>query len=181
MPSRRARSAAVPALLALVFLLSGCSGAKGQDSASPAAGSPVGSPSASASAPQSGQSKGVVDPKQADFFRCLEEKGLPMKETGSGIPVVDSDRADPAKVKEAEGACESRRSVPPVTAEQLAEAREFTACMRANGIAGFPDPDPRTARHDTEELDPKSSPEGFAALKKCGGGSKSVTAGQAGG
>ncbi|MFD3936083.1 hypothetical protein ACFWSF_13835 [Streptomyces sp. NPDC058611] len=122
-----------------------------------------------------------MDPEQADFFRCLKEKGLPMKETDSGIPVVDSGRADPAKVREAEGACENRRSAPPVSAEQRAEAREFTACIRANGIAGFPDPDPWTARHDLEELDPKSSPEGFAALKKCGGTGTSVTAGQAGG
>lgn len=182
MPSRRARSAAVPAALSLAFLLSGCSGAERAGAPSvPVSGAALGTASASVSVPRSTRSKGVVDPGQADFFRCLEEKGLPMKETDSGIPVVDSDRADPVRVKEAEDACASRRSLPPVSAEQMAEAREFTACMRANGVARFPDPDPLTARHDLEELDPKSSPEGFAALKKCGGTGGPVTDGQAGG
>ncbi|WP_328620629.1 hypothetical protein [Streptomyces sp. NBC_00354] len=162
---------AAPALLSGLFLLAGCSGG---DSASP-------SPSSSTSVPQSGQSKGAVDPKQADFFRCLKEKGLPMKETDSEIPVVDSAKADPAKVKEAETACESRRSVPPVTPEQLAEAKELTACMRANGVANFPDPDPRTAQHDMEKLGLKESPEGWAALQKCGGRPKSSTPGQSAG
>ncbi|MCJ0868672.1 hypothetical protein [Streptomyces sp. AP-93] len=159
---------AAPALLSTVLLLSGCSGSP---SASP-------SVSPSTSAPQSGRSKGAVDPKQADFFQCLKEKGLPMKETDSGIPVVDSSKADLTKVKEAEAACESRRSVPPATPEELAAAKTFTACMRANGVANFPDPDPKTAQHDMEELGLKESPEGGNALKKCGGRPQSVTSGQ---
>ncbi|MBT2476704.1 hypothetical protein [Streptomyces sp. ISL-94] len=108
----------------------------------------------------------------AAFFQCLKEKGLPMKDTPSGIPVVDDSTADPAAVKEAERACESLVPVTPVTAEQHAEARDFTACMRANGIAEFPDPDPQTARHDMERLDLKGSPEGVAALTACGRGKR---------
>ncbi|MFF3086495.1 hypothetical protein ACFVRB_15805 [Streptomyces nojiriensis] len=172
---------AAPALLSAIFLLSGCAG---EDSASPSPSSaPSGSVSVSpsASAPRSGQAKGAADPKQADFFRCLKEKGLPMKETDSGIPIVDSSKADPAKVKEAESACDSRRSVPPVTPEQLAEAKKLTACMRANGVADFPDPDPKTAEHDMEKLRLKESPEGFAALQKCGGKGGSLTGGQSAG
>ncbi|MGW1770756.1 hypothetical protein [Streptomyces sp. NPDC002104] len=162
---------ATPALLSTVLLLSGCSGSP---SASPSA-------SSSSSAAQSGPAKGAVDPKQADFFQCLKEKGLPMKETDSNIPVVDSSKADPAKVKEAEVACESRRSVPAATAEELAQAKAFTACMRASGVADFPDPDPRTAEHRMEELGLKDSPQGAAALKKCGGRPQSVTSGQSAG
>lgn len=165
MPFRRARSAAAPALLSLLFLLSGCSDGG----------------SALPSAPQSTQDKGAVDPKQAAFFQCLKEQGLPMKDTASGIPVVDSATADPAKVKEAERACESRRSIPQVTTEQLAAAKGFTACMRANGVPDFPDPDPQTAQHDIEKLDLKNSPKGSEALKKCGGEDKSKTAGKVGG
>lgn len=165
MPYRRARSAAAPALLSLLFLLAGCSG---EGSASP-------------SAPASTQDKGAVDPKQAAFFQCLKEQGLPMKDTTSGIPVVDAAAADPAKVKEAERACDSRRSIPPASTEQLATAKELTACMRANGVPDFPDPDPRTGQHDIEKLDPKSSPQGASALKKCGGEDKSKTAGKVGG
>lgn len=104
-----------------------------------------------------------------------------MKETDSGIPIVDSSKADPAKVKEAESACDSRRSVPPVTPEQLAEAKKLTACMRSNGVADFPDPDPKTAEHDMEKLRLKESPEGFAALQKCGGKGGSLTGGQSAG
>ncbi|MFD9518875.1 hypothetical protein [Streptomyces sp. NPDC059979] len=170
---------AAPAVLSAVLLLAGCAG---DDSASSSASSPASaSASPSASAPQSGQGKGAVDPKQADFFQCLKEKGLPMKQTDSGIPIVDSGKADPAKVKEAESACASRRSVPPVTPEQLAEAKALTACMRANGVADFPEPDPKTAEHDMEKLRLKESPEGFAALQKCGGRPQSLTGGQSAG
>ncbi|MEU9303936.1 hypothetical protein [Streptomyces sp. NPDC048269] len=94
---------------------------------------------------------------------------------------MDDSKADPAQRKAAERACESRRAVPPATSEQLAEARAFTACMRANGVPAFPDPDPQNARHETEGFDLKSSPEGRAALKKCGGEDKSKTAGKVGG
>ncbi|MFG2236104.1 hypothetical protein ACGFNX_39980 [Streptomyces sp. NPDC048723] len=176
---------AAPALLSAIFLLSGCSGedsASHSVSSSPSTpGSVSASPSASASAPQSGQSKGAVDPKQADFFRCLKEKGLPMKETDSGIPIVDSGKADPVKVREAESACDSRRSVPPATPEQLAEAKALTACMRANGVANFPDPDPKTADHDIEKLRLKESAEGFAAMQKCSTPDKSSNPGQGAG
>lgn len=104
-----------------------------------------------------------------------------MKQTGSGIPVVDLSKADPVKVKEAEVACDSRRSVPAVTAQQLADAQAYTACMRAEGVADFPDPDPKTAQHDMEKLGLKESPEGLDALKKCGGRPQSVTSGQGAG
>ncbi|MGW0394551.1 hypothetical protein ACWDYJ_27425 [Streptomyces sp. NPDC003042] len=100
-----------------------------------------------------------------------------MRETDSGIPVVDSASADPAKVKEAEGACESHRPLPPVSTEQHTAAKEFTACMRANGVPGFPDPDPRTAQHDMAELGLKDSPEGVSALTTCGNEGRSKTAG----
>lgn len=101
-----------------------------------------------------------------------------MKETDSDIPVVDSTKADPAKVKEAETACDSRRSIPPVTAGQMAEAKAYTECMRANGVANFPDPDPRTGQHAIEELGLKDSPQGMAALKKCGDKGRAVNPGQ---
>ncbi|MFD7258548.1 hypothetical protein [Streptomyces sp. NPDC059874] len=174
-------------MLSAIFLVSGCSGedsaSRSVSSSASAPASASASPSAlpSASASQSGQAKGAVDPKQADFFRCLKEKGLPMKETDSGIPIVDSSKADPVKVKEAESACDSRRSVPPATPEQLAEAKALTACMRANGVPNFPDPDPKTADHDTEKLRLKESAEGSAAMKKCSTPDKSSNPGQGAG
>lgn len=100
-----------------------------------------------------------------------------MKGTDSGIPVVDSSKADPAKVKEAEAACDDRRSVPPATAEKLAKANQITACMRTNGFPKFPDPDPKTGEHDMEGFGLKQLPGGMEALKKCDGGGKSLNMG----
>ncbi|MFD9410877.1 hypothetical protein ACFWBN_28170 [Streptomyces sp. NPDC059989] len=169
MPCRWVRSVAAPALLSLPLLLAGCSGGdSGSGSASaPASAQPSALVSGEPSGAPSRLPKGTVLPEMAAYFQCLKDKGLPMKDTPSGIPVVD-DSADPDKVKEADRACESLVPVAPVSAEQHAEARDFTACMRANGIAEFPDPDPRTARHDYEHLDLKGSREGVDALQACG-------------
>lgn len=159
MPIPRARAVTAPLLLSVLLLLAGCTG---MDSASPS------DPAASApSAARSKAGKEDVHPDMAAFFACLKESGLPMRETSSGIPLVDEEKADPAQVKEAEAACETHRPVRPVAPETLAEARELTACMRENGFPDFPDPDPKTGTHPIEQLGLKESPEGFAALKKC--------------
>lgn len=159
MPFPRARPATAPVFLSVLFLLVGCTGTDSVSSPEPSADAP--------SVSRSKPGKGAVHPAMAAFFQCLKESGLPMEETSSGIPVVDSEKADPAKVKEAEAACEIHRPVHPVAPETLVEARELTVCMRENGIASFPDPDPETGRHDVEGLGLKESPEGYAAMKKC--------------
>ncbi|MFD9307210.1 hypothetical protein ACFWCB_31840 [Streptomyces sp. NPDC060048] len=165
MALRRAHAVvAVPALLSLTLLLAGCSG--DDDLPSGGAASGVSTPTAKPSSPGK---KDEADPRQAAFFRCMEDQGVPMRDTGSGVRVVDESAADPAKVREAERSCESHRVVPPVGDEQMAQAVKFTACMRENGFPDFPDPDPRTARHDMGEVDVKGSAQGPAALQKCGG------------
>ncbi|WP_329381121.1 hypothetical protein OG625_16655 [Streptomyces sp. NBC_01351] len=105
----------------------------------------------------------------ADFFQCLAEKGLPVRGSASGIPLLDWDKADPAKVKEAEAACEGRRPAAPLDPALLAQSQALTACMRAGGFANFPDPDPRTGDHALEGLGLKESPEAYEAMKKCSG------------
>ncbi|MFJ4781496.1 hypothetical protein [Streptomyces sp. NPDC088762] len=82
---------------------------------------------------------------------------------------MDDSQADPEKIREAEEACQSLVPEKPVTPEQHTAAAEFTACMRANGIAEFPDPDPKTARHDYERLGVKGTTQGDAAMKACAG------------
>ncbi|MFE0701935.1 hypothetical protein [Streptomyces sp. NPDC058872] len=104
-----------------------------------------------------------------------------MTDSDSGVPVVDTARADPAEVKEAETACADELAIPEAGAEELAEARELTACMRRNGIAEFPDPDPKTGDHDLESIRLKGSPEAVAAMKKCGLEDRSKTDGKVGG
>lgn len=105
----------------------------------------------------------------AEFFRCLAEQGLPVKGSASGIPVMDWEKADPAKRKEAEAACEGRRPAVPLDPALLAQQQAFTTCMRAAGFANFPDPDPRTGDHALEGLGLKESPEAFEAMRKCSG------------
>ncbi|MFJ4870851.1 hypothetical protein [Streptomyces sp. NPDC088757] len=182
---RRVRTVLCPALLSVVLLTAGCSdGTSGTTgpAASGTAGAPSASASASASAPGDDASeKGGADPKQAAYFACLADRGLPMKDSGSGVPVVDTARADPAKVKQAEKDCADRLVVPDADAEELAEARELTACMRRNGVVRFPDPDPKTGDHDLGSIDLKESPEALAALKKCGVEDPTRTDGKVGG
>ncbi|MBT2450211.1 hypothetical protein J7F03_24670 [Streptomyces sp. ISL-43] len=165
MALRRVRAVvAVPALLSLTLLLAGCSGGD----ALPSGGAESGASTPTAK-PSSPGKKDEADPRQAAFFRCVEDKGVPMRDTGSGVRVVDEAKADPAKVQEAERSCEGQRVLPSIGAEQLAKARKFTECMRANGFPDFPDPDPRTAQHDLGKVDIKDSAQGPAALQKCGG------------
>ncbi|MFG2879299.1 hypothetical protein ACGFYU_30575 [Streptomyces sp. NPDC048337] len=159
---------AAPALLSLPLLLSGCSGGDSASASAPSSAPPsVSSPVPSVSGEPPKRPKGEVLPEMAPFFQCLKEKGLPMKDTPSGIPVVDDSKADPEKTREAERACESLVPATPVSAEQHAKAKEFTACMRAHGIAEFPDPDPKTARHDYEGMGLKGTKEGDEALRAC--------------
>ncbi|MFJ8858476.1 hypothetical protein ACIRD8_08560 [Streptomyces sp. NPDC102451] len=104
-----------------------------------------------------------------------------MRDTGSGVPVVDEAKADPAEVKEAEAACADKLVVPDASPEELAVAQAFTDCMREHGVEDFPDPNPTTGDHDgLEKLDLKTSPEAVAATKACRVG-KPGTGGKVGG
>lgn len=164
-----AAPAALPVLCVSLLLLSGCTSG---GSASPAGPSPAVSsapPSPRVSGEPPPRRKGVVDPAMAPYFQCVKEQGVPMKDTPSGIPVADDERATEAQLKAAEEACRRFVPVAPINDETWAEARRMTACMRANGFPDFPDPDPTTARHPIEELGLKGTPEGVTALKKCDG------------
>ncbi|MFE2555120.1 hypothetical protein ACFXGT_03660 [Streptomyces sp. NPDC059352] len=176
---RRVRTALCPALLSVALFATGCSNGAA-DAAKPVATGTTGSASASAPAGEVSE-KGDVDQKQAGYFACLADQGLPMKDSGSGIPVVDSAKADAAAVKKAETACAAKLDIPDADAKELAAARELTACMRRNGITRFPDPDPKTGDHDVESIGMKESPEAMAALKKCGVEDPTKTDGKVGG
>lgn len=148
-------------LMSVVFLVSGCSG--GEPAAAPSGATGTGTATAAAPDPTA---KDAADPKLAGFFACLKDQGLPMKDTPSGVQVVDPAKADPAKVREAETACAAKRVQPPVDAATLAKAKEFAACMRANGAADFPDPDPVTGDSGVD-AGLKTDPKAAAALRAC--------------
>ncbi|MFZ4271246.1 hypothetical protein ACOZFM_00885 [Streptomyces arboris] len=162
----RVRAAAAPTLIAVLLLTAGCAG-DASDGDTAAGGTTAGSGRTPTPAPPEEKSD-AADPKQAAYFACIAERGVPMRDTGSGVPVVDEAKADPAEVERAENACADKLAVPDADAEALALAREFTQCMRENGVEDFPDPNPRTGAHDgVEGLGLKGSPEGMAAMKKC--------------
>ncbi|MCX5405336.1 hypothetical protein OHA37_15750 [Streptomyces sp. NBC_00335] len=170
MSSPRVRSASAPVLLSLaslmsvVLLVSGCSGGEPDaGGAAPSGATGTGTPTATSPAPTG---KDAADPKLAAFFACLKDQGLPMKDTPSGIQVVDPAKADPAKVRAAETACAAKRVQPQADAATLAKAKEFTACMRANGARDFPDPDPVTGDSGVD-AGLKTDPKAAAALLKC--------------
>lgn len=163
-------------LAAAVLLLAGCSGG-GSGGQAPAPSGTTGTSTAAGPAPTG---KDGADPGQAAFFACLKEQGLPMKDTPSGVQVVDGAKSDPAKVREAELACAAKRVQPSVDAATLAKAKEFAACMRANGATDFPDPDPVTgdSRADARL---KADPKGVAALRKCADKAPAGSSGVVGG
>lgn len=91
-----------------------------------------------------------------DYARCLREHGVDAKDPdpkpeansmyaamadGSALPVTDP----------AFKACEARAGEGNtvslyVSPEDMKKHRAFSACMRENGLPGYPDPDPRTAQ-----------------------------------
>ncbi|MGW0394599.1 hypothetical protein ACWDYJ_27670 [Streptomyces sp. NPDC003042] len=83
--------------------------------------------------------------------------------TDSGMP-----REDKSKTwnEEAHKACESQlpphRKPDPASSEQLAAAQQEAACLRAEGVSWYPDPDPVTAEIDQT----KGTPEQWSSLKR---------------
>ncbi|MEU9301663.1 hypothetical protein [Streptomyces sp. NPDC048269] len=89
-----------------------------------------------------------------------------------GVDIVHTDYGAPREDKskpwneEAHKACESvlpsRPEPEPAGPEQLAAAQEQAACLRAEGLSWYPDPDPVTG--ETDET--KGTPEQWSSLKR---------------
>ncbi|MFJ1863862.1 hypothetical protein ACIOD1_04460 [Streptomyces sp. NPDC088097] len=139
-------------VFALALAISACSGGK--------------EPSASDSPP----------PTRAEiaYYDCLKDQGVKISHTDSGAPRVDKDRPV-ENLAQARKACESKLPPRPGASqappEQVAAARAESACLRAEGVAWYPDPDPVTAQVDDRSLTTEQSVElktrHAAAVKKC--------------
>ncbi|MEU9797544.1 hypothetical protein [Streptomyces sp. NPDC051000] len=122
---------AVPGFAAVALLastlLSGCSD---------------GSPEATKTPPPSAQ-------EQA-YYRCLESNGVALEKRDDDQLRVDKDKSDAAVETKAAAKCADllpgAESAPPATAEAVAKAKRFSACVRENGFAAYPDPNPTTAK-----------------------------------
>jgi hypothetical protein len=124
--------------VALSVLLSGC-GSKDQPAAS-GNKTPGGGANASAD--------GDFD-KRVKFARCMRENGVEMKDPepqgADGQDQQTMEISDPARFQAALPKCRSllpNGGAVKMTPEELERQRKFAKCMRDNGIADFPDPDP---------------------------------------
>ncbi|MBT8228356.1 MAG: hypothetical protein HKP61_18160 [Dactylosporangium sp.] len=129
------------AFLAVVaFGVAGCGGGSDDGTGVATAGGGARS-SASASA-------GTLteDERKLRFTQCLREQGLDVADPEPGVTgrIAFGEDADPNKIKAAQQACNQYtvNGGEPQTMDpaQLEQARQFSTCMRENGIPDFPDP-----------------------------------------
>ena len=160
---------AVPALIAIVALISACG-----SSAPAETGTGSGNDNAAASA-----QKGVA------FAECMRRHGVSQfpDPGASGKLTIDAvangsslDTSTPAftqaisacKDLEPAGFMGSQRS-----SQQQQAALRFAQCIRANGVEDFPDPTPNGPLVDTNRIPSTAEPGGMsalhAAMQKCGG------------
>ncbi|MFJ4779856.1 hypothetical protein [Streptomyces sp. NPDC088762] len=97
------------------------------------------------------------------YYDCLKKQGVEIVYTDYGAPRENKDKP---WNEEAHKACASLQPPPPkpqqAGAERLAAARKESACLRAEGVSWYPDPDPITAEIDQT----KNTLEEWASLKR---------------
>ncbi|MGW8768474.1 hypothetical protein ACWGN5_39040 [Streptomyces sp. NPDC055815] len=160
---------AVPVLI-LALGLGGCSSdGDGAARSQPSTGNSSASAAPSSATPSSGASRDVAD--WAAYYDCLGAQGLTLQDTGSGEKRVDKDANKPEAIAAAEKACAGKQpGKGQVDPARLDTARQLSACMRKEGIADYPDPDPATGEAPLDgDLGKrmKSDPKVIEALKAC--------------
>jgi len=156
------RTLAVP-LLVLALGLAACDSADATPGVASAGG---GTPSASAGAAVDDEERGRA------FAQCMREHGVEMPDPQPGAKIgIELEKLDKDKVLGAVDAC---RSLMPgggkdvkLNPDQLERQRALAECMRANGVADFPDPDPDGGAAVREYILDKHDDDVLAALEKC--------------
>lgn len=174
------RAAGMGAAVAVVFALTACGG--GADTPGVATAGSPGAPPAASATPAGGAIAKYVE-SQRGLAKCLREQGFDVPDPDSkgyidlGPTMGGRKKADP-KVRAAWEACkEFNVPVPdeleerePLTAEQVANAREYAKCMRANGMPDWPDPAADGSWPDGalgRELTPQEQAANIRALQIC--------------
>jgi hypothetical protein len=134
---------------------------------------------------------GTDHEQQLKFAKCMRDNGYDMPDpepaTGgvvvAGKAVSPGDTAFAAAFEQCRSLLPNGGEAPKMTEEQRAKALEFARCMRANGIAGFPDPSADGRFQGVPVPDP-SDPAYNAkmtelqqATEQCGGPAGAVPAG----
>jgi hypothetical protein len=144
-PGRKAPALVGTLLLAGALALAGCGGSDdGTDDIASAGGA-----GASPSAAGSEAAKLSDEERRLKFAECMRGQGLDVPDPGEGgrdgVLFRLDENTDPKKVEAAMTACKAyapNGGEPlKLDAEQLDKLREFSRCMRANGVPQFPDPD----------------------------------------
>jgi hypothetical protein len=130
------RGVAMLVLPLVVVGVTACGGQSGDGVAT--AGGDTTSPSSAGPAPATDRAE-----RQRQYTECLRQHGVEVADAEQGKGVEVSQANDPA-VKEAAKACQRYAPDSDVAkaGADVATLREYASCMRDNGIAEFPDPDP---------------------------------------
>lgn len=138
----------VAGLLSLVLTVAGACAKSGDGNGVATVGTP-GPPSPTPSLSQLEQA--------LRYTRCMREHGVPMLDPDANGDVRGADSSkgelDGATVDRAQQACRQYRPVDAgLDALRLEKAREYSRCMRRNGVEDFPDPDADGDVHLPDEI-----------------------------
>ena len=137
------RTAWAVAAAVLAIALAGCGGDDGGGGVASAGGAASAAPGASPSASKDNYEA------MLEFTECMRGEGIEMDDPQPGGGVQLRLRgSDPAKTEAAMAKCrhlmpnggEMQKADP----ERIEKARQYSKCMRDNGVPKFPDPDPET-------------------------------------
>lgn len=113
---------------------------------------------------------------QLEFYGCLRENGFnapdpePNKPGHIEVPADMPDDEIDAIIAECEEAAGLQQMDSGPRPEDMAAAREFSECMRANGIEAFPDPEADGGHYFDLPMDDEFD----AAFEVCSGGSGQI-------
>uniref|UniRef100_A0AAU2JV68 Secreted protein n=1 Tax=Streptomyces sp. NBC_00049 TaxID=2903617 RepID=A0AAU2JV68_9ACTN len=109
------------------------------------------------------------------YYDCLKGQGVKITHTDYGAPRVDKDDPSSKSISAAQEACKDKIPPPPspqqADPKTLAAARAESKCLREQGVAWYPDPDPVTGNIDDRAVTPEQMVElktqHIDALRKC--------------
>ncbi|WP_326658691.1 hypothetical protein [Streptomyces sp. NBC_00385] len=82
---------------------------------------------------------------EAAYYTCLKGEGIPLETTDGGALRVEKGKGNDAAILTAEKKCVGLLPSPsmvPASKEDMARARELSACLREHGVKDYPDPAP---------------------------------------